>query len=484
MSGCVKCKGERLSDLRGIRRKPEFSVIPKGKALQAAALLIVAFAFGGGGSGTGLANLVVQLAALALLAFNLQAVGDFFRQAPRFPTILIGAALVLPLLQSVPLPPVIWQNLPGRDLVARSLELVDRQDDWFPMSLEVRRTLLAFLSLLPPLTILVLAWKLPPAQKRHLLLLVAAAGVFMVLLGTQQLATGNRRLVLFAEAFGTSDLQGTFANRNSAGLFLDIALCALIGAFPRSEAGVKWLAGGGAAAVLLLIGIVLTRSRSSMTLAMVPFLFFAFRLYQAKIFAKLSWRVMAPAALGILVLGGGIVALSAENQRVQRSLSRFEGVGDPEDRRLLIWEDTLGSIKRFWPLGSGIGTFDEVFQIDETLENLRQSRAARAHNDYLETSLESGIVGIALLAGWMVFLFMQSIRAMRIGDLFATPVAVLALFTFQSVLDYPLRNQTLLCLAGLMLAILIDASSFGQGTRQQGRTGSASHKTGSNVLQA
>lgn len=437
-------------------------MIPNRKALQVAGLFVVAFAFGGGGSGTGLANLVVQLAALALLACNSQAFCHFFRKAPRFPVILIGAALLLPVLQSIPLPPVIWQNLPGRDLVTQSFQLLGNQDSWFPMSLEVRRTILAFFSLLPPLTIVVLTWKLPAAQKQQLLLFVVAAGVFMVLIGTQQLATGNRKLVLFAEAFGTTDLQGTFANRNSAGLFLDMALCALIGAFPRHRASLKWLLGAATVAVLLLVGIVLTRSRSSMTLAMVPFLFLAFRLYQAKIFGKLSWRLMAPAALGIVLLGGGIITLSAENQRIQRSFSRFEGMGNPDDRRALIWEDTLGSIKRFWPMGSGIGTFDEVFQVDETLENLRQSRAARAHNDYLETTLESGLVGIVLLAGWMVFLLMQSVRAVRLGGVFATPVPVMALFTFQSVLDYPLRNQTLLCLAGLMLAILIDASSAAQ----------------------
>jgi exopolysaccharide production protein ExoQ len=453
------------------------------KAFQLSALLIVALLFGGGGSGAGLANLVVQLTALLIIAINPQAVFDFFRQAPRLPTILVGGVLVLPLVQSIPLPTSVWQSLPGRSLVSESLALVGGEGRWFPMSLNVWRTLIAFLSLVPPVTIVVLAWRLSEAQKNRLLLLVAAMGIFTVLIGTLQLTTGNRIFVFFSEAFGSGDLQGSFANRNCAGLFLDVALCALIGGFPDGQPRLKEHLAGAAMLILLVVGVILTRSRTSMVLMLVPLAFLAFRVSQARTRdpipgrKRTSWRTTAAVAIGIALFVGGAVTVVLSNERIQHSLSRFDGVSvgvdNLQDRRALIWADTTGSIKRFWPIGSGIGTFDEVFQTDETLENLRTDRAARAHNDYLELTLESGLIGIALMAGWLYFLITRGLRvtresrAGRSGGWLIAPVAVLALFAFQSVLDYPLRSQILLCIAGLMVALLIDEQPQARAVRRQ-----------------
>lgn len=424
----------------------------KSGPLQVAFLLLVAVAFGGGGSGAGLTNLVVQLTALTLIAFNRQAFLDFFKQAPAFLAGVVGATLLLPLVQSIPLPPSIWQILPGRALVDEALLLFGHDDTWFPMSLEVRRTLLAFLSLLPPLTILVLVWKLPEAQKRQLLMLVTVAGVLVVLLGAQQLATGNRRFMLFAEVLGTDDLQGTFANRNTAGLFLNIALCALIAIYPSGRRDFRWTVVSTTVAIILIIGLVLTRSRSSMTLVIVPLIFFVFRVLGSGKIGRISARGMLMMLLGVGVLGG-VAYLASDNQRIQRSLSRFENL---EDARPDIWKDSIGSIKRFWPLGSGIGTFDEVFQVDETLEKIRYGRSARAHNEYLETALESGLAGIALLLAWAGILISNGWYALRRNKLGSASVAVFALFAFQSIFDYPLRSQTMLCIAGLMLALLVN----------------------------
>nr|KIS30085.1 hypothetical protein TQ38_24710 [Novosphingobium sp. P6W] len=127
------------------------------------------------------------------------------------------------------------------------------------------------------------------------------------------------------------------------------------------------------------------------------------------------------------------------------------------DARPLIWQDSVESIARFWPLGSGIGTFDEVFQIDETLENIGPGRAARAHNEYIEVAIESGLLGLTLLASWLIFLFMSGLKAARRGGTAIAPIPIFIMLALQSILDYPLRNETLLCVSGLMLALLVDS---------------------------
>lgn len=435
---------------------------------QAMLLLVAALMFGGGGSIAGLLNLTVQLVALGLLALNGQVVLDFFRTAPRFIVCLVCGALLLPVVQIIPLPPMIWQSFPGRSLVVESLQLVGRQGDWMSLSLNPRRTIVAFLALVPPLAMLVLSWKLPDEDRRKLVWAVTASGAFVVLLGGQQLATGNQHFVLFAEAFGSSDLQGTFANHNAAGLFLDIALCALIGAYPTRPRKLAWPVGGAVVGVLLLVGLVLTRSRSSMALSLVPMILLTYRLWRARKGKRNFRRLVISAIAAASLLGVGIVGLVVGNQRVQHSLSRFDKIQDP---RPAIWSDTLVSIGRFWPVGSGVGTFDEVFQVDESLETITPGRAARAHNDYLEAALESGLPGIILMAGWLFAVTAICLRAARQGGRDLVSVAVFALLAMQSILDYPLRNQTLLCVAGLMLALMIGPRTtriHGKGTRDTG----------------
>lgn len=429
-----------------------FSVSPH--TLAAAALLIVAFLFGGGGSGAGVANLVVQLTALAVIAFGREAFLEFFSDAPRPFAVLVGLTILLPLLQCVPLPPAIWHNLPGRELALESLSLVGRQDSWMPFSLNVRRTFIAFLALLPALTILVLTWRADGADRRVLLTVLVACGAAGIILGTQQLAFGNREFVFYAQAVGSPDLQGTFANRNTAGLFADIALCALIGLLWARRPSPTLLVVGAVITTLLLLGIFLTRSRSSMVLTFVPVLLFLLYLWNI----RGAWLKSRSRFIGLFAGGAAVflaLVLLAGNARIERSLARFDTF---QDARPAIWQDTKISISRFWPVGSGIGTFDEVFQLDESLENLSPGRAARAHNEYLETALESGIIGPLLLAAWTAIIGFATWRGIREAGEPGQRLAAAAVFTllaFQSILDYPLRSQTLLCVAGLMLGLLI-----------------------------
>ncbi|WP_134093962.1 O-antigen ligase family protein [Novosphingobium sp. PhB55] len=452
---------------------------PGSRTVQAGILVLVGLLFGGGGSGAGLANLVVQLAGLAILAINGPAVAAFFRTAPRGLVVLVALTLLLPLLQLVPLPPAIWQALPGREFVGQSLDLTGGSDVWMPFSLDPNRTAIAFFALLPALAILVLAWQLGREDKRQLLMLVVACGLIVVLLGAQQLATGNRHLVFYAETIGSPDLQGTFANRNTGGLMLDIALVALVAVFPLRQIRAIWTLGGMATAVLLIVGVVLTRSRTSMLLLLVPAALAAWRWVRWRR-PTLTRRTAIAVGAVVLVLAGA-ASLLANNQRVQSAFGRFDAVED--EQRPLIWKDTVAASRRYWPVGSGIGSFDDVFQADEALENLSYGRAQRAHDDFLEATLESGLVGIALVLGWAFVLGRLGVAALRRGGIGLAGVGTFALVALQSITDYPLRSQTLLCLFALMAALLIgaerdEAESRRGAPEQGGKKGARSRPAG------
>lgn len=103
-----------------------------------------------------------------------------------------------------------------------------------------------------------------------------------------------------------------------------------------------------------------------------------------------------------------------------------------------------------------MGTFDEVFQIDESLENLTKKRAGRAHNDYIELSIEAGPLGLGLAAAWVVLIAWLSWCARQSSQRWTAWAGstLLIAIAMQSITDYPLRNQTILAFAGFALLLL------------------------------
>lgn len=425
------------------------------------ALLLIAFVAGGGGSWFALANLLVQLTAIASLAANPGAAARFWRDSPLGLRLLILAAVLLPLIQIIPLPPVLWTALPGRALTERSLELVGADSaTWMPMSLDPRRTLLALTALITPIAVLLAGWTIPRDRLVLVGWLVAALGLVTVLIGTIQLGATDDTGTLFGARSPGQLLLGTFANRNSTGLFLIFAL-ALVAVLPspRPHPAVLYVRLGIGA--LLLIGILLTRSRTALALALLPLMLAGLRALwwwtrersgNARRSGLGGAMLAALGGLGLATAGVAALVIAAPGQ-VATTLERFEAKDDP---RRFIWDDATYSVGRYWPAGAGMGTFDEVFQIDESLENLTKKRAGRAHNDFIELAIEAGPLGLALVAAWVVLIGWLSWRARRSSHrwtAWAGSTLLLAI-ALQSVTDYPLRNQTMLAFAGFALLLL------------------------------
>ena len=76
-----------------------------------------------------------------------------------------------------------------------------------------------------------------------------------------------------------------------------------------------------------------------------------------------------------------------------------------EDSRWPIYSATLDGIGEFFPLGSGIGTFPEVFRRFQPGDV--PLFVNHAHNDYLEWLFEGGLFAGALVA---VFLVLYALR--------------------------------------------------------------------------
>lgn len=426
----------------------------KTQADQLIALLILAALFGGGGVAYGLANLVVQLGALLLLARNFNAVRDFFGAGPRLLVALVIASLALPLLQLVPLPPSIWTALPGREQVSQSLAAAGGLQ-WYSSTINQARTFVAFLGLIPPLAIIILGWRSENEGLYRAAPVIIAIGLCNVALGVVQVLGSEGTGILYLENEMPGVLFGFFANRNSTGLFLVCCLLVLV-ALPTARATSLARLTKAVAGFLLMLSVILTQSRTAIVLLGLPVAFAVLRLVSARLGKS---RLTSPAAArAFFITGIAAVALTSltpliGNSRIGTALARFDA---SEDQRSLIWEDAYYAAQRFWPVGAGMATFDEVFQTDESLEHISPRRAGRAHNDYLEIAIEAGAIGLALLVAWAMWIALASWQAIstprRWPALAGT--GILLAIAIQSVFDYPLRNQSMLCMAAFAIVLI------------------------------
>lgn len=415
------------------------------------ALAFFAFVMGGGGSRYALANLLVQIAALGAMAFAIPDFRKSLGDMPRGLLLLVVCSFLLPLLQIVPLPPALWQALPGRELVAESLELIGQSAAWFPLSVDYGRTLVAMASLVPVLAILLLyPWGKEGAAEAALLLIVVL-GWLNFAFGALQLFAPQNALNPYPVRDG-GRLYGFFANHNSSGLFFVIALCAAIGA-ARSSLATPALRpffwGSGA---IFALGAVLTNSRSSTALLLLPLALAGWIGW--KKLARFGGKVRMAVAAAAVVSLGAMALLFTQNSRLGATASRFATL---EDHRPEIWTDSLVSIERFFPFGSGLGTFRDVFPVDESLEYVLAGQAGRAHNDYLEIAIEAGIFGLLLVAAWGLWLAIKVFAARNDKHWPVVQAAAIGFLCIaaQSLIDYPLRNQAMLCIAGLLIAVMV-----------------------------
>jgi len=435
-------------------------------------VLIAAILVGGGGSHYGLANLAVLLAALLALSFHRHAFARFWREAPGGVSLLVAASILLPAVQLVPLPYATWSSLPSRDLVEQSFDLAGLADaTGIPLSVHPARTALALLALIVPLAVLTIGWAVPRDRLITAGWLVVALGIAQFLLGVVQVLSNGETGLLYPENPMPGVLFGFFANRNSTGLFLVGALTLATILPPPSgmtRAGAFLRA---TCIVILVLEIVLTRSRTALALAFLPLALGTVRAIRerrrmARPYEPGSGRSrnfsIAVIALFVAALGATFATSSG---RFADTIERFDA--QRVDARLYIWDDATYTIERFWPVGAGMGTFDDVFQIDESLESLSERRAGRAHNDYIEVAIEAGAAGLILVAAWLFVVAWLAWRARlaRRRWIAWSGATILLTVALQSITDYPLRNLSMLALAAFALLLLV---RFGENGRDRG----------------
>ncbi len=339
--------------------------------------------------------------------------------------------------------------------MAQSLDLAGGRG-WFPASVAPARTLVAFLGTLAPAAIIVVGCGLPAERLVMLQRVMVALGLIIALFGTSHLINPSWGDLYAGIRPLPGVLVATFADRNAAALFLDACLLMLIG-LPAAPRGSTATFLGAIVGAFLALCVVLTGSRTGIVLLAAPAFLLLWRM-AANFLAGSTATESHPRggrwiAAAVIAIVAASVALVAASGRGQASLARFGG-GD--EMRAEMREDAQFAAARYWPAGAGMGTFDEVFQIDESLEYVSPRAAGRAHMDYLELAIEAGLAGLLLVAGWFGWAAWHGWRAVRRPGTWPARAGALTLAAIaaQSLLAFPLRNQALLCVAALAVVLL------------------------------
>ena len=359
--------------------------------------------------------LVLELAAIGILVV----IFAVHRAPPALPRMLaaaVGLLLVYPLLQLIPLPEWLWRLLPGHAAYAVVLERFAAADGpgvWRAISLVPSATEYGWLALLPPLACLLGARRLSIEHTALLLLLMAMLAGAEALLGLLQIGPAGRgMLYLGNDEPGQYAAIGTFVNRNHLAAMLAMALPVIVGllvyslrpGLHRRRRAVKWVASEAvarrvllfAAAVMILVCLVFTRSRAGLASGLVALLCTGIVFVRARAASIGSARTRSASYVvtGLVALAI-MIAVAIGIGPVLQGLSSGALHGSA-DFRVGIYAATLRGAMEFLPFGSGLSTFADVFprfQVAATGGYIDY-----AHNDYLQALMELGVVAPAIVA--------------------------------------------------------------------------------------
>jgi len=420
---------------------------------------------GGGGSPAPLPELALQCLTAGIMALIILSPERFaaLLAADRRAWVLAGFVAILPLLQLIPLPPALWQALPGRAIERDSLALIGAADTWQPWSMAPARTLAALLAVLPPALLIVLTASLPRKSRVLVVTAIALAALLGLVIGVGQLAGGESSAMRFYTS-NAGYLTGFQANRNSTADMLLIGMIASIAVWRgwaerlprRYRLGVVALI-----CLLFILGVVLTGSRAGTALLPVALLGVAAIVW--------PWLAISRRTLLGLVGVAGIALIIAiiaarDNMVLARVLSRYDFTGEARPE---IWRDSLYAMQQYFPWGAGMGTFIPVFQAAERLEVVTFALPNRAHNDGLELMIEAGAFGLAVLLAACAILSHAAWQALRnppggARSQVIFSVASMAVIALHSQVDYPLRSMSLACVAAVCAGLLMQVPGRGK----------------------
>ncbi len=292
------------------------------------------------------------------------------------------------------------------------------------------------------------------------------------LYGVVALFAGGDTILWYEKWTGKGAVTSTFVNRNSyatfAGLGVVVTLCLIFSTWNRVERAPTWsregvydllsrsVAQSSFAYVSLFLSVtalLLTGSRAGVLSTFAAVLVLAWQLTRAR---RLTMRSQLVGAGLLCLFGVGVATYSGGYLG-----DRFAMGGDPQ--RVEVYQQTLSAIEDHALMGSGLGSFPQIFPLYRQTEVLRHGYTASAHNSYLENALELGIPAAVCLTSALGLLAWQCgrgvVRRSRDRHFPAMGLAATVLVGLHAFVDFSLQIPAVVVAYMYLMGIAV-AQSF------------------------
>ncbi|WP_314374130.1 MULTISPECIES: O-antigen ligase family protein [Sphingomonas] len=440
------------------------SVSISGSVITLAALLGVLWLAGGASRPDALGQVLVRTAAWLVLTGALLMMKRPSIHDVRPVAALLLAVLGLVLLQLVPLPPGVWQSLPGRAIFERAAVLAGESQPWRPLAIVPEAAYNAAASLVVPFAILVLIIGLDEREVTWLPGMLLTFIAVATLPGLAQFAGAAFNNPLINDTPG--QVSGIFANRNHYALLLALGcLVAPVWAFGNGSGAIWRMVTALGLILVFTLTILATGSRAGLLLGVLA-LAIGFGLTWRRIRQMLhrgpKWLFPTLIAGGVTVIVIVVLLSIAADRAV--SIDRAMAMDAGQDMRRRGLPIVIEMIRIYFPIGSGLGGFDPLFRMHEPFELLKPTYFNHAHNDFLEIVLDTGMAGLVLLVagigwwGWASFRVWRD-KENRVRLTARLGSAMIFLILLASIFDYPARTPTVMALLVLAAVWLSKGAS-------------------------
>ncbi|HEV7744018.1 MAG TPA: O-antigen ligase family protein [Pyrinomonadaceae bacterium] len=306
-----------------------------------------------------------------------------------------------------------------------------------------------------------------PKRLRLLVRTIAVFGFFLAIFGLTQSFTSPDKIYWMRE-LPQSQAFGPFINRHHFAGYMELALAlplglVLTGAIEKEKRFIYVFAAG-----LMAVALIMTNSRGGIISLLAEVLFLVatmglrrrrHRKHKKTESEEGPTRIRSAAmkaglALALIVaLFGGVVLLGGED-----ALTRVVGsvnTDDPTTGRAHFWSVTVDIIKTHPWLGTGLGAFGVVYTGYDSRNGMY--RLEQAHNDYLQTLSDGGVIGALLGLFFVVNLFRMGFTRRSSRDDFRRGVATGAMAGCFAVLVHSFFDFTLHTPANALLFLTLAA---------------------------
>ena len=465
----------RRSTLSPAGRAGGIPVSPRSAALCLGIVLMLVL--GGGSAQAPLELMAAELLGLGLLLTPARRAQwrPLYHADPIFAWLAVARAGLIA-AQLVPLPAAVWGAWPGRALFARGDLLMAGHGLARPWSLEPDETVAALVFLIPAAAI----WLRVRTAERFFDVWTLAWFVFLglsLLLALAQVTAQPGDWHLYANSHSALPT-GLFANRNHEAIAMASAIPLAAGlarkwhdhgAGHRQAMPHGWIFAGVSVAAVL--GALLTGSRTGCALLLPALLAGLAIWFKGRIAPRQTrWIVLATlAGLALAVAAGFALATASPGGALGLVLSRSYTA---DDDRYRFWPGIVRMIFKYAPWGTGFGSFRRIYEVDEPADLLSPLYLNHAHNDWLEFTLEAGLAGVLLAAGflvWLVARWLPSWRGVTADPQRQAAGTVILLVLAHSCFDYPFRTVAMsACCAACAALLARPVNRKGQGDHARG----------------